>query len=97
MGALEYLLTLPDVEVDVKDKKGGGTALYLAAKKGNRLGDIRLKFNLCLLKIVPKELAGETRSIPLNLATSALDTASVPSLTLVTCERPGTQRLLKGT
>ena len=48
MGALEYLLTLPDVEEDVKDKKGGGTALYLAAKKGNRLGDIRLKFNLCL-------------------------------------------------
>ena len=36
MSALEYLLGLPDVEVDVKDKKGGGTALYLAAKKANR-------------------------------------------------------------
>ena len=33
---MEYLLGLPDVEVDVKDKKGGGTALYLAAKKANR-------------------------------------------------------------
>ena len=47
VGALEHLLTLPDVEVDVKDKKGGGTALYLAAKKSNRLGDKRLQFNLC--------------------------------------------------
>ena len=33
VGALEFLLSLPDLKVDVKDKKGGGTALYLAAKK----------------------------------------------------------------
>ena len=36
VGALDFLLSLPDLEVDVKDKKGGGTALYLAAKKANR-------------------------------------------------------------
>ena len=46
MGALEYLLTLPDMEVDVKDKKGGGTALYLAAKKANRLVDTNCNLNL---------------------------------------------------
>jgi transient receptor potential cation channel subfamily A protein 1 len=34
---LEYLLSMPNVEVNVPDKKGGGTPLYLAAKKGNRL------------------------------------------------------------
>ena len=46
MSALEYLLTLPDLEVDVKDKKGGGTALYLAAKNANRLGksDFNIKW-----------------------------------------------------
>ena len=33
---MDLLLGLPDLEVDVKDKKGGGTALYLAAKKANR-------------------------------------------------------------
>ena len=45
MRALEYLLTLPDLEVDVKDKKGGGTALYLAAKKAKNkwLPKLRLK------------------------------------------------------
>ena len=48
VGALDFLLSLPDLEVDVKDKKGGGTALYLAAKKANRwvpdLGLLRTLF-----------------------------------------------------
>ena len=37
VGGLEYLLTLPDMEVDVKDKKGGGDILISKEESGSHL------------------------------------------------------------